>query len=146
MRKKRRKGHRKPLDDRMRQAAQLMFEGEKMGQISALLGVHRTTLWRWYHRPDFQREVTRITEQWLRRKRRETIREWHSSPEYRKAQNRAYYYRRKLPALAKKLQEAGESHNTRAYAAASKAYDECFNKAYFGGKTASEILSNFSLW
>ena len=136
MRRKHRKGSKRPLTDQMKLAARLMFEGHRMGQIAAETGVCRQTIWRWYHRRDFQKEIERITDHWQKEKRRAT----HNSPEYKRAQRRKYYYRKKLPALEKKIQEAGERHDMRAYAAASKEYDRCLNEAFFGGRKASEIL------
>ena len=143
MRKRHRKGSKKPLSDQMRQAARLWYEGLKLGQIAAEIGIHRTTLWRWAQRADFQREINRISDRDCRERRRKWLKEYHASPEYKQAQRKRYYYRRKLPALEKKMAAAGKSGNMRAYAAATKEYNRCFNEAYFGGRTAAEILRNF---
>lgn len=126
MRKSHRKGKIKPLTDQMKQAAQLMFDGEKTGHIAALMGVHRTTIWRWYKRKDFQREIVRIHDKYVRQKRKEIMRQIRESPEHK----RELAARRRLSTLERKLEDAGNSGNMNAYRKAAAAYDKCFNEAY----------------
>lgn len=42
------------MGSRQKQAVRLLFEGERVGDIAAV-GVHRSTLWRWFRRPEMQR-------------------------------------------------------------------------------------------
>ena len=126
MKKKRKKCHHKPMTDQMRQAAQLMYDGNRTGEIAAMLGVHRTTIWRWYNRRDFQRELSRIDQQFLRDMRRRIKKQIIESPEHQ----RELAARRKLPRLEKALEKAGNSGNMIEYRKAAAAYDKCFNEAY----------------
>lgn len=132
MSKRKTKRPRRPLTDQQKEAARLIFETGKVGETAAAVGVHRTTLWRWWKRRDFQREIDRVHDKWVRDKRRETMREWHNSPEYRKQQAA----RRRLSRLEKRLEEAGNSGDMRAYRQATAAYDKCFNEAYGGALRA----------
>lgn len=43
------------MGDRQKQAVRMLFEGERVGDIAAAVGVHRSTLWRWFRRPEMQR-------------------------------------------------------------------------------------------
>lgn len=126
MQKKRKKAANKPLTDLQRKAAQLIFDGAKIGDIAAQIGIHRATLWRWRQQRSFQRELNRICDEWTRNMRRQTIKEIRSSLEYR--QEKAA--RRKLPKLWKAIDEAGSKGDLKAYNEAISTYDECFKQAY----------------
>ena len=136
MNKKRKKTAKKPLTDQQLQAAQFMFEGHRIGQIAAEIGVHRTTIWRWCQRHDFQREISRIHNRYVREKRKEIRRQIRESP----AHKRALAARRRLPGLERKLEEAGRRGNMKNYKAACNAYDKCFNEAYFYGFDMVDLL------
>lgn len=43
------------MGSRQKQAVRMLFEGERVGDIAAAVGVHRSTLWRWFRRPEMQR-------------------------------------------------------------------------------------------
>lgn len=43
------------MGEKQKQAVRLLFEGERVGDIAATIGVHRSTLWRWFRRPEMQR-------------------------------------------------------------------------------------------
>ena len=135
--KKRKLQKRKPLTDQQKAAARLFFEAYKPGQIASILGIHRSTVWRWRNRPDFDRELRRITDKWLREKRRETLREIHNSPEYKQRQARRYYARKKLPKVTAKLNAA---RGTKEFRAAYREFERTYNDAYFDGKTPAEYL------
>ena len=126
MRRKHRKGSKKPLTEQMKLAALLLFDGQKIGHIAALLGINRVTLWRWGNRKDFQREIDKINDLYVREMRKEIRRQIRESPEYK----RMLAARRKLPGLGKKLEEAGNSGDMNAYGQAAAAYDKCFDQAY----------------
>ena len=143
MAKRKKKRARRPLTDQQKQAAQLFFDGLKPGQIAEQIGVHRSTIWRWRNRPDFRREIDRITDKWRRDMRREYQKRWHNSPEYKQQQRRKYAARQKLKRLEKKISDAGNRGDMKAYAAACKEYDRCFNIAYFGGLSAAEFAEKF---
>lgn len=126
MNKAKKKRPRRPLTDQQKLAAKVIFDTGRMAEAAAAAGVHRTTIWRWYKRADFQRELNRIHDKWIREKRRETIREWHNSPEYKKRKAAE----RRLDSLAKKLEAAGNSGDMNAYRKACAAYDRCYNEAF----------------
>lgn len=130
----------RPLTEQQKKAAALFFDGKKVGEVAALVGVHRCTIWRWYGRRDFQREISRVADKYCREKRRAWLREYHNSPEYKREQNRKYYARRRLKVLAERLEKAGNSGNMAEYWKIAKEYDKAFNTAYFGGKTPMEYL------
>lgn len=43
------------ISEKQKQAVRMLFEGERVGDIAAAVGVHRSTLWRWFRRPEMQR-------------------------------------------------------------------------------------------
>lgn len=144
MSKRRKKQARKPLTDQQKRAAQLMFDGHPIGEVAAILGVHRSTIWRWRNRKDFQREFSRINDQYVREKRKQWLRDYHNSPEYKEKQRRKYAARQKLKRLEKRLAEAGNSGNVKEYKAACRAYDKCFSEAYLDGLSLDEIIRNIT--
>ena len=141
MRKRKRKQAHRPLTDQQKRAADLYFDHPSFPELAALVGVHRSTIWRWYQRSDFQREISRRCDYHARQHRRAWLKAYHNSPEYKEQQRRKYYARRKLKILAERLEAAGESGNMTSYRKASAAYDKCFNEAYFGGKTPLDVLN-----
>lgn len=124
--KRKRKRPRKPLTEQQKQAARVLFDTGRIGDTAAAVGVHRTTLWRWYKRRDFQRELNRVHDKWVSDMRRKYRREWVNSPEHK----RELAARRRLKTVEKRLEEAGNSGDMRAYRQACAAYDKCFNEAY----------------
>ena len=135
-----RRRRRKPLSEAQKQAARLMFEGNRIGATAAQVGVHRATLWRWNKRADFRKELDRLHAQWIRDYRRKIMREIRETPEYK----RAIAARRRLPKLRKMLEEAGNSGNMREYARISAAYDKAFSNAYFRGRKPADILNSLT--
>ena len=135
---RKRKRPRRPLTDQQKEAARLIFETGRIGATAAAVGVHRTTIWRWYKRKDFQREIDRAHDKWQREYRREVLREMRKSPEHK----RKLAARRRLKRLELKLSEAGNSGDMRAYRQAEKAYNECFNEAYLGGRSLFSFFNS----
>lgn len=50
-----------------KKAAQMVFEGMKVSQIASELGVHRTTVWRWFQRKEVRQYYERLSERELRK-------------------------------------------------------------------------------
>ena len=56
------------ISDKQKKAVRLLWKGHKVKEIARMLGVHRTTLWRWFQHPEvvayaqryFDRETRRI--------------------------------------------------------------------------------------
>jgi len=139
--RKRPKQKKQPLTDRQKQAARMIFEGVKIGDIAAALGVNRSTIWRWENRKDFQREMDRVHDKWLREYRREINRQIHSSPEYQRQQRRKYAARKRLKRIAAKLDKV---NNEQDYKKLYKQFDRAYNEAYFDGKTPVEYLNQWT--
>lgn len=43
-------------------AVKLLFQGKKVREVAAIMGVHRTTLWRWFQHPELQTYAARYCE------------------------------------------------------------------------------------
>ncbi len=50
---KRNKTERDPLTDIQRQAVLQLAAGVRVGEVSAALGIHRSSIWRWQQEPEF---------------------------------------------------------------------------------------------
>ena len=131
----------KPLTEQQKQAAKILFETGRVGETAAQVGVHRTTIWRWWKRRDFQRELDRVHDKWQRDYRRERLKEMHSSPEYKRRQAEKRKYKRKLKYIEEKMSAAGNSGNMKEYNRLSKQWDHAFNMAYFGGLDAFSFVN-----
>ena len=141
-RKKRRK---KPLTEQQKQAAKILFETGRVGETAAQVGIHRVTLWRWWKRRDFQRELDRVHDKWQRDYRRARLKEIHSSPEYKREQADKRKAKRRLKYIEEKLSVAGNSGNMKEYYRLAKEYDRTFNQAYFGGLSAISFVNQSRL-
>ena len=116
----------KPLTEQQKQAARLLWEGERIGDIAQAVGVHRSTVWRWEQKRGFWREYKRIDRNWARR----------------------YAYRRKKEEAEreKRLQELEENMHKEAAKITGKPtksfYKACdeYEKALFGGFSLSQAL------
>lgn len=116
----------KPLTEQQKQAARLLWEGERIGDIAQAIGVHRSTVWRWEQKRGFWREYKRIDRNWARR----------------------YAYRRKKEEAEreKRLQELEENMHKEAAKITGKPtksfYKACdeYEKALFGGFSLSQAL------
>lgn len=139
-----RKPKHKPLSDLQKIAAHGFFDGKSVQEIAAMCGVHRCTVWRWRQRKDFQKEINRITDQYIREKRRATKKAWHDSPEYKQLQRQKYAARKRLKRIEEKMSEAGNSGRMKDYYRLSKEYDRCFAQAYCGGMPLTSFLGLFS--
>ena len=138
---KRKRKRRQPLTEQQKEAARLYFEAYKPGQIAEQLGIHRCTVWRWRNLPAFQRYYNKYTEDWLRQKRKETIREIKQSPEYKEQQRRKYAARRKLKRLGEKMSNARSINE---FKKLNKEYQKCYNDAYFNGLDPVNFFDKYS--
>ena len=50
------------MTSKQKKAAYMYFNGKRMHEIASELGVHRTTVWRWFQRPNVQQYYARISE------------------------------------------------------------------------------------
>ena len=57
----------KPLTEKQKQAVALVYADERINDIAAVLGVHRTTIWRWQQKREFRKEWLRIDRNWRRK-------------------------------------------------------------------------------
>jgi transcriptional regulator with XRE-family HTH domain len=64
---KRKRKEERPSTEQQKQAARLLWEGERVGDIAKAVGVHRSTVWRWEQKRGFWREFKRIDRNWARR-------------------------------------------------------------------------------
>ena len=124
--RRKQKNAKQTLTEQQKQAAHILFETGRMGETAAAVGVHRCTLWRWCKLREFQRERDRIEQQWQREHRKQMLKEIRESPEHQ----RKLAAKRRLRALERRLEEAGESGDMRAYKRAVKEYNRCFSEAY----------------
>jgi len=128
MRKRRPKQPKKPLTEQQKRAALLLFEGGRMGDTAAAVGVHRATLWRWYKRPDFQREINRISAEWQKAYKKKILQELRAEQAERARKRRNAL--RRLRRAEKRLRAAEEAEDINAIRAALKAHTTAFNEAY----------------
>ena len=112
------------LTEKQKQAVQMIFDGMKIQDIAAALGVHRCTIWRWRRKKEFDREGKRLM--------REYIREWRKQSGY---YERRKEHRRRLRQIEKQLDiVAGSVRNghTGALDAVWKEYRSCLFESEFG--------------
>lgn len=55
------------LRQNQKKCISLLWKGYKVHQIAAMLGVHRTTIWRWFQREEMRRYAERYFDTALRR-------------------------------------------------------------------------------
>ncbi len=147
MKKKRRKTARRPLTEKQKQAAQLFFDAHGTGEIAAIVGVHRCTIWRWFQRKDFQRELRRIEKEWKDATRRRILKEMHESDEYKRQQAVRKAAMGRLRRAEKRLEALNGAGNVaeirRALSAHTRAFDDVYGPALaaFGWERSSQKTS-----
>ena len=116
----------KPLTEQQKQAARLLWEGERIGDIAQAVGVHRSTVWRWEQKRGFWREYKRIDRNWARRYA------------YRRKKEEAEREKR-LQELEENMHKEAAKINGKPTKSFYKACDE-YEKALFGGFSLSQAL------
>lgn len=145
MKKRRKKSARKPLSEKQKQAAQMYFDAYKIGDIATTVGVHRCTIWRWFQRKDFQKELRRIEKDWQNTTWRRMLKEWHQSERYKKEQAAKKTAEERLRRAEKQLESIGTTTSMaeirKAYEAHSKAFWDLYGPALaaFGWDCSTQL-------
>lgn len=144
---KRVKGKRQPLTDQQKKAADLYFDHPQYSELAALVGVNRSTIWRWMKREDFRRELDRAIARNEKKHRAEMMRRcraaeiaYHKTPEYQKQRRKKYEARRRLKKVSEQMSNA---RSFRELQRLQKEFDRLYNLAHFDGMTAVEYLKRF---
>ena len=112
------------LTEKQKQAVQMIFDGMRIQDIAAALGVHRCTIWRWSRKKEFSRESKRLM--------KEYIREWRKQSGF---YERRKEHRRQLRQLEKDMDKAAgtiRNGRTSALDSAWKEYTSCLLKRETG--------------
>lgn len=144
---KQKKQRRQPLTEQQKKAADLYFENPQITKLAALVGVDRTTIWRWMKRDDFRRELDRAIARNEKKWRAEMMRRYRAdlaaerkTPEYQKKQRRKYEARRRLKQVEQRLENAESLKEAQRL---QNELERLYNIAYFDGMTAAEYLGQF---
>lgn len=114
------------MTEQQKQAARLLWEGERVGDIAQAVGVHRCTVWRWEQKRGFWREFKRIDRNYRRKWAR------------REAKEEAEREKR-LKILEENMHKEAVKINGKPTKAFYKACDE-YEKALLGGYSLSQCL------
>lgn len=120
----------KPLTEQQKKAVAMLYDYERVKDVAAALGVHRTTVWRWENLRGFRKEWNRIDRN-LRRKY-----------ERREAKRRAAedaYWSEKLKEAEQKLQEISSKITKKPGKAWYNAWNE-YEKAACRGRTLAQLM------
>ena len=123
----------KPLTEKQKQAVAMVYDDERITDIAASLGVHRTTIWRWQQKREFRKEWLRIDRNWRRKLVRREAKI--------KAQEEAYWSAEEEK-WKKKLDEEGQKIVREPGKAWYKAYNE-YMRAVLHGRSLSDVLKSF---
>ena len=120
------------LIEKQKQAARMLFEGERVQDVANTLCVHRTTVWRWKDQKPFKLEWQRLAHNEQRRMKR--LKEKYA------AEREAYWedQRQIYEELLQREIDKCDSKPTKAVEKAWKAYEN----ALFRGYSLSEILGS----
>ena len=108
----------------------LFYDCERVKDIAAACGVHRSTIWRWQQLRGFRKEWNRIDRNWRRKIERREVK--------RRAQEEAYWEQRRKEA-EEKLQKASEKITNKPGKDFYDAWNE-YEKAMCRGRTLAQVL------
>ena len=120
----------KPLTEQQKKAVAMLYDYERVKDVAAALGVHRTTVWRWENLRGFRKEWNRIDRN-LRRKY-----------ERREAKRRAAedaYWDQRLKEAEQKLQEISSKITKKPGKDFYEAWNE-YEKAACRGRTLAQLM------
>ena len=129
---KRKKKPDKPLTEKQKRAAAMLYEMDPVKDVAAELGVHRSTIWRWECLPAFRREWNRIDRNWRRRFERHEAK--------RETAENAYWEKRIAEAKQKLDEESAKIVNK-----PGKAWDKAWKEyeiAICRGRSWAELLDD----
>lgn len=109
------------LTDQQKQAVQMLFDGMKVQDVAAALGVNRCTVWRWSRKKEFAREWHRVQKAFIRKLRKE-------SGYYERRKE----HRRRLRQLEKEMEDAAgriRNGHTKEFNSAWNKYVSCLFKS-----------------
>lgn len=119
-----------PLTEQQKKAVRMLYEGSRIQDIAAALGVHRTTVWRWECKRGFVREWKRIDYNYRRKYERRQI---------RMELEREEYWAKKVREAEEKLHELAPKRGGKPGKEWQKAYKE-YEKAIGRGHTLAELM------
>lgn len=120
----------KPLTEQQKKAVAMLYDYERVQDVAAALGVHRTTIWRWEKLRGFRKEWNRIDRN-LRRK----YERWEAK---RRAAEDAYWDQR-LREAEEKLQKESAKITKMPGKAWYSAWNE-YEKAACRGRTLAQLM------
>jgi len=127
---KRKRKEEKPLTDLQKKAVAMFYDYERIKDIAAACGVHRTTIWRWSKLRGFRKEYNRIDRNWKRKFERQDLK--------RIAAENAYWDQ-KVADAEKKLQEISSKIKGKPGKDFYSAWNE-YEKALFRGRSLSQLM------
>ena len=92
------------LTEQQKKAVSMLWNGGKVQDVAAALGVHRCTIWRWKKKKAFWKEWDRLH----RIRHKEMLRRYKQSDEYKQFKRDQYNAKRRANRLEKKVKEAAD--------------------------------------
>ena len=123
----------KPLTETQKKAVAMYYDYERVRDIAAACGVHRSTIYRWTQLRNFRKEWQRIDRNWRRKFERREAK--------RRAEEDAYWEEKERE-TKKKLDELSAKITKKPGKEWYKAYDE-YMKACLRGKTLAQVFNAF---
>ena len=120
----------KPLTETQKKAVAMYYDYERVVDIAAACGVHRSTIYRWTQLRNFRKEWQRIDRNWRRKFERREAK--------RRAEEDAYWEKKQREA-EEKLHEIGAKITKKPGKDWYKAWNE-YEKAICRGRTLSQLM------
>lgn len=127
---KRKRKPEQPLTDKQKKAVAMLYNGWKVKDAAAELGVHRSTIWRWECKRGFSREWSRID----RNLRRKYLRR-----EARERAKKEEYWGEKAREAEEKLNKITQNMHGKPTKEFNQAWNE-YTTALLKGRSWSEVL------